>query len=123
MSERKFTEEHVWVEDNGDGTISAGITEFAEEQLGDLVFVEMPEVGRQIKQGDAVSVLESVKAASDFHAPVDGEILEVNEALDDEPDLINDDAMEAWIMKVKLSDASQLDGLMNEQAYQACIEE
>lgn len=123
MSNLKFSEEHVWIQENGDGTVTVGITDFAQKQLGDLVFVELPEVGTAIDKGDSISVIESVKTASDLYAPVDGTIVEVNEELDDEPELINEDAMVNWIMKVKLSDPSDLDDLMDEEAYLACIEE
>ncbi|MEA3405985.1 MAG: glycine cleavage system protein GcvH [Pseudomonadota bacterium] len=123
MSSLKFSEEHEWIQDNGDGTVTVGITDFAQKQLGDLVFVELPEVDTEIDKGDSISVIESVKAASDLYAPVDGTIVEVNEELEDEPELINEDAMVNWIMKVKLSDPSDLDDLMDEEAYQACIEE
>ncbi len=123
MSDIKFSEEHEWIQDNGDGTVTVGITDFAQKQLGDLVYVELPEVDSEIEKGDAISVIESVKAASDLYAPVSGTITEVNEALDDEPELINEDAMANWIMKVALDDASDLDDLMDADAYQACIEE
>jgi len=123
MSNIKFSEEHEWIQDNGDGTVTVGITDFAQKQLGDLVFVELPEVDTEIDKGESISVIESVKAASDLYAPVDGTIVEVNEELEDEPELINEDAMVNWIMKVKLSDPSDLDDLMDEEAYQACIEE
>ncbi|MEA1989107.1 MAG: glycine cleavage system protein GcvH [Pseudomonadota bacterium] len=123
MSSLKFSEEHEWIQDNGDGTVTVGITDFAQKQLGDLVFVELPEVDTEIDKGESISVIESVKAASDLYAPVDGTIVEVNEELEDEPELVNEDAMVNWIMKVKLSDPSDLDDLMDEDAYQACIEE
>lgn len=123
MSEIKFSAEHEWVQDNGDGTVLIGITDFAQQQLGDLVFVELPEVGDEITKGEEISVIESVKAASDLYAPVDGTIVEVNDSLDDEPELINEDAMANWIIKVELSDPSDLDDLMDEAAYQALTEE
>ncbi|QCU89865.1 glycine cleavage system protein GcvH [Thiomicrorhabdus sediminis] len=123
MSQIKYSAEHEWVQDNGDGTVLIGITDFAQQQLGDLVFVELPEVGDSISKGEEISVIESVKAASDLFAPVDGTIVEVNESLDDEPELINEDAMANWIIKVELSDASDLDDLMDEDAYQALTEE
>lgn len=123
MSNIKFSAEHEWIKDNGDGTVLIGITDFAQQQLGDLVFVELPEVGDEITKGEEISVIESVKAASDLYAPVDGTVVEVNESLDDEPELINEDAMANWILKVELSDASDLDDLMDESAYQALTEE
>ncbi|WP_029407225.1 glycine cleavage system protein GcvH [Thiomicrorhabdus sp. Milos-T2] len=123
MSNIKYSAEHEWVQDNGDGTVLIGITDFAQEQLGDLVFVEMPELGTEISKGEEISVIESVKAASDLFAPVDGTVIEVNESLDDEPELINEDAMANWIIKVELSDSKDLDDLMNEDAYNQLTEE
>lgn len=123
MSEIKFSAEHEWIQDNGDGTVLIGITDFAQQQLGDLVFVELPEVGDEITKGEEISVIESVKAASDLYAPVDGTIVEVNDSLDDEPELINEDAMANWIIKVELSDPSDLDDLLDESAYQALTDE
>ncbi len=123
MSEIKFSAEHEWIQDNGDGTVLIGITDFAQQQLGDLVFVELPEVGDEITKGEEISVIESVKAASDLYAPVDGTIVEVNGSLDDEPELINEDAMANWIIKVELSDPSDLDDLLDEAAYQALTDE
>ncbi|WEJ63415.1 glycine cleavage system protein GcvH [Thiomicrorhabdus lithotrophica] len=123
MSNIKFSAEHEWIQDNGDGTVLIGITDFAQQQLGDLVFVEMPELGSEIVKGEEISVIESVKAASDLFAPVDGTVVEVNEALEDEPELINEDAMANWILKVELSDPSDLDDLMDEDAYNELTED
>ena len=123
MSNIKFSAEHEWIQDNGDGTVLIGITDFAQQQLGDLVFVEMPELGSEIVKGEEISVIESVKAASDLFAPVDGTVVEVNEALEDEPEFINEDAMANWILKVELSDPSDLDDLMDEDAYNELTEE
>ncbi len=123
MSNIKYSAEHEWIQDNGDGTVLIGITDFAQEQLGDLVFVELPEVGDDIHKGEEISVIESVKAASDLFAPVDGTIVEVNESLDDEPELINEDAMANWILKVELSDPNDLEDLMDEEAYNQLVEE
>jgi len=123
MSNIKFSAEHEWIQDNGDGTVLIGITDFAQQQLGDLVFVEMPELGSEIVKGEEISVIESVKAASDLFAPVDGTVVEVNEALEDEPELINEDAMANWILKVELSDPADLDDLMDEHAYNELTEE
>ena len=119
MSDLKYTEEHEWVRLDGDtGTI--GISDYAQEQLGDIVFVELPEVGKTVTQGDEAAVIESVKAASELYAPVAGEVIEVNAALSDDPSLVNSDATgEGWFVKIKLSDTSQLDGLMDEAAYKA----
>lgn len=116
-----FTEDHEWISLDGD-LATVGITNHAQEQLGDLVFVELPEVGSTFKKGDSVAVVESVKAASDVFSPVDGTISEVNEALSDDPALVNQKAeKEGWLWKMKISDASQLDGLMDEAGYIAMI--
>lgn len=123
MSTIKYSAEHEWIQDNGDGTVLIGITDFAQQQLGDLVYVELPEVGDDITKGEEISVIESVKAASDLYAPLDGTVVEVNESLEDEPELINEDAMANWIIKVELADASDLDDLMDESAYEALTAE
>ena len=115
----KYTEDHEWVKVDGDIAI-VGITEHAQDALGDVVFVELPEVGKTYAQKDVAGVVESVKAAADVYMPVSGEVVEVNQALVDEPSLANSDPMGAgWFFKVKLSDASQLDALMDEAAYKA----
>lgn len=115
----KYTEDHEWVKVDGDIAI-VGITEHAQDALGDVVFVELPEVGKTLAQKDVAGVVESVKAAADVYMPVSGEVVEVNQALADEPSLANSDPMGAgWFFKVKLSDASQLDALMDEAAYKA----
>lgn len=117
----KYTEEHEWLDDN-DGVITVGITAHAAEQLGDIVFVELPEVGSEVSKDDEVVVIESVKAASDILAPLDGEIVEVNEAIVEEPGKVNEDPEgEAWFFKVKPADASQLDDYMDDAAYKAFI--
>ncbi len=119
MSDLKYTEEHEWIRLDGDACV-IGISDYAQEQLGDIVFVELPEVGKVVAQGDEAAVIESVKAASELYAPVAGEVIEVNAALSDDPSLVNSDATgEGWFVKIKLADASQLDGLMDEAAYQA----
>ena len=113
----KFTEEHEWLREEGD-VIVVGITAHAAEQLGDIVFVELPEIGTEVTKDDEVCVIESVKAASDILAPIDGEITEVNEVLVDEPGKVNDDPIgDAWFFKIKASDASQMDDYMDEAAY------
>ncbi|WP_306151820.1 glycine cleavage system protein GcvH [Roseovarius sp. MMSF_3281] len=113
----KFTEEHEWLRVEGD-VVVVGITEHASEQLGDVVFVELPEVGGEVAKDDEIVVIESVKAASDILAPLDGEITEVNEALVDEPGKVNDDPTgDAWFFKIKPSDLSQMDDYMDEAAY------
>ncbi len=117
----KFTEEHEWLREE-DGVMVVGITTHAAEQLGDVVFIELPEEGATVSKDDEVVVIESVKAASDILAPVDGEIVEVNSALADNPGAVNDDPQgEAWFFKMSVSDASQMDEFMDESAYQAFI--
>ncbi len=118
----KFTEEHEWLRNDGDDVIVVGITEHASEQLGDVVFVELPEIGTQVTKGDEIVVIESVKAASDILAPIDGEIVEVNEALIDDPAKVNSDPLgDAWFFKIKSADPSQMDDYMDEDAYQSFI--
>ncbi len=118
----KYTEDHEWLLADGD-IVTVGITEHASTQLGDVVFVELPEAETQVAKGDEICVIESVKAASDIVAPVDGEIVEVNEALADNPGLVNEDPLgEAWFFKLKVEDLSQLDGLMDEDAYKEMID-
>ena len=117
----KFTEEHEWLRVEGD-VVVVGITEHASEQLGDVVFVELPEVGTEVAKDDEVVVIESVKAASDILAPLDGEIAEVNEALADEPGKVNEDPTgDAWFFKIKASDLGQMDDYMDEAAYKEFI--
>ena len=120
----KYSEDHEWVELKGDDLVVIGITDFAQEQLGDLVYVELPEVGDECSRGENISVIESVKAASDLVAPVSGTIIEVNSRLEDEPELVTEDSMgEGWFIKVKLSNTSELDDLMDESVYNSFIEE
>ena len=115
----KYTEDHEWIKIEGD-IATVGITLHAQDALGDVVFVELPEVGSSHEQKDAIGVVESVKAAADVYMPVSGEITEVNEALQDDPSVINSDPLNAgWFFKIKLSDPSQLDGLMDATAYDA----
>lgn len=118
----KYTEEHEWLRAE-DNIVVVGITEYATSQLGDIVFIELPEVGATVAKDDEIVVIESVKAASDIAAPIDGEIVEVNEALLENPALANDDAAgEGWFFKIKPSDASQMDAYMDEAAYKALID-
>jgi len=120
----KYSEDHEWVDAKEDDLVVIGITDFAQEQLGDLVYVELPEVGDECTKGENISVIESVKAASDLVAPVSGSIIEVNSRLEDEPEIVTEDSMgEGWFIKVKLSDTAELDELMDEEAYNAFIEE
>lgn len=117
----KYTEEHEWLLEEGD-LIVVGITEHAAEQLGDVVFVELPEPGTEVTKDDEIVVIESVKAASDILAPLDGEIVEVNEALADNPGLVNEDATgAAWFFKMRPGDLSPMEGYMDEAAYKAFI--
>ena len=121
MPKTWFTQEHEWIAVDGD-TATVGITNHAQEQLGDLVYVELPEVGRTVSKGDDAAVVESVKAASDVYAPVSGEVIEINGELNGDPALVNRAAEGAgWLMKLKLSDPSELDGLMDAEAYAASI--
>ncbi|WP_355662172.1 glycine cleavage system protein GcvH [Halomonas salifodinae] len=114
----RYTESHEWVLDNGDGTVTIGITDHAQQALGDVVFVELPEVGRSLEAGEEFGVIESVKAASDLYAPLAGEVIEANEALEDAPESVNESPYEdAWIAKLKLADASALEGLLDADAY------
>lgn len=121
-SELKYTISHEWVRDEGDGTVTIGITDHAQALLGDLVFVELPELGAELTAGDACCVVESVKAASDVYAPVTGEVIEVNEALLEAPEIINDSAFDdGWLFKVQLSAEVELDDLLDADAYEAEI--
>ena len=120
----KYSEDHEWVESKGDDLVVIGITDFAQEQLGDLVYVELPEVGDECTRGENISVIESVKAASDLIAPVSGSITEVNSRLEDEPEIVTEDSIgEGWFIKVKLSNPEELDDLMDEEAYNSFIED
>ncbi|MDP9056771.1 MAG: glycine cleavage system protein GcvH [Pseudomonadota bacterium] len=120
---RYFTKEHEWIEIDGDiGTV--GISDYAQSQLGDITFVELPAVGAAFKQGDAVAVVDSVKAASDVYIPVAGSVTETNEALEDEPELVNTDPdTGGWLFRIKLVDLGELSVLMDETAYKAYIAE
>jgi glycine cleavage system H protein len=113
-----YHSEHTWVRVDGD-VAYIGISDFAQNQLGEILFVEMPEIEDQLTQGKAFGVVESSKKASDLFAPLSGEVLEVNEKLDDEPEYINEDAYDAWIVKIKISDKGELDNLLNASSYEA----
>ncbi|KRS11487.1 glycine cleavage system protein H [Roseovarius atlanticus] len=118
----KYTEEHEWLDQDGD-IVTVGITSHAAEQLGDIVFVELPEVGAEVTKDDEIVVIESVKAASDILAPLDGEIVEVNEVLADTPSKVNEDPEgDGWFFKIKPSDTSPMDDYMDEAAYKAFID-
>lgn len=123
MATVKYTEAHEWMRIEGDiGTV--GITDHAQEQLGDLVFIELPEIGKSLAQGDEAAVVESVKAASEVYSPVTGEVTEVNEALNENPALANSDsAGEGWFFKIRIADPAQLESLMDEASYQELLKE
>ena len=122
-SELKYTKSHEWVRDEGDGTIFVGITDHAQEQLGDLVFVELPEVGETLTAGSECAVVESVKAASDIYSPVSGEVISINEALEDAPETVNEDAYgDGWLFSLRISDEGDLDELLDAEGYAAVVE-
>jgi len=117
MSDLKYTKDHEWIRLDGDIGV-VGISAFAQEQLGDVVFVGLPEVGRKLAKGDEAATVESVKAASEVYAPIGGEVVEVNGALTDDPALVNNDPTgKGWFLKLRVADRSELDGLMDEAAY------
>ena len=119
-----YAKSHEWVRNEGDGTVTIGITDHAQEQLGDLVFVDLPEVGSTLSAGDDCAVVESVKAASDVYSPVSGEVIEVNEALDGSPETINEDAFgDGWMFKLRLDSADELEALLDADAYDALVAE
>jgi glycine cleavage system H protein len=118
----RFTKDHEWVEVDGD-VATIGITAYAADQLGDVVFVETPTVGKAVKKGDGLAVVESVKAASDVYAPVSGEVVGANDGLSDTPETVNQSPeADGWFAKVKLADASELDGLLDRDAYEAFLQ-
>ncbi|EJF84879.1 glycine cleavage system protein GcvH [Bartonella rattimassiliensis] len=121
MSKTYFTEDHEWLSVEGQ-MVTVGVTRYAQEQLGDLVFVDLPQSGTKISKGESVAVVESVKAASDVYAPLDGEVIEINKALADHPELVNQKAeTEGWLWKMTMWDETQLEGLLDEDAYKALI--
>jgi glycine cleavage system H protein len=122
MASVKYTDEHEWIRVDGD-TATVGITDYAQNQLGDVVYVELPKPGQKVEKGKQAAVVESVKAASEVYAPITGEAIEVNQALVDEPATINSDPMgKGWFMKLRLANASELDGLMDEAGYKKFVE-
>ncbi|HUU72289.1 MAG TPA: glycine cleavage system protein GcvH [Burkholderiales bacterium] len=121
-SELKYTDTHEWVRTESDGTVSVGITHHAQEQLGDLVYVESPQVGRKFKKGEECGVIESVKAASDLYAPLSGEILAVNESLADAPEKINENAYDAWMFRIRPDDPAELEALLDASGYSKIVE-
>jgi glycine cleavage system H protein len=122
MADIKYTEDHEWIKvDDGVGTV--GITDYAQNALGDVVFVELPDVGAALEKGGDAGVVESVKAASEVYSPLDGEVTEINDALEGEPGTVNSDPMgNGWFFKMTIGDAGQLDGLMDEDAYKSYVE-
>lgn len=121
-AELKYTPEHEWLRDNGDGTVTVGITDFAQGELGDIVFVEVDDIGSEVAKDAPFGNVEAVKTVSELFAPVSGEILEINATLEDAPETVNEDPYgEGWIVKIKLSDASELDALLSADAYQEII--
>ena len=120
--ELKYTREHEWIRDNGDGTATVGITDFAQGELGDIVFVELEEVGYEFDKDETFGTVEAVKTVSDLYAPVSGEIAEINERLEDEPELVNDDPYgDGWMIKIAMSNESELEDLMSADDYQDII--
>ncbi|MEX2641884.1 MAG: glycine cleavage system protein GcvH [Acetobacterales bacterium] len=123
MSTLKYTREHEWIRVEGDEAV-VGISDYAQQQLGDVVFVELPDVGKSLSKGDEAAVVESVKAASELYAPIDGEVVGVNEKLADEPALVNSDPLgDGWFFRIRVADAGQLEALMDEAAYKSFAEE
>ena len=123
-SDLKYTKSHEWLRDNGDGTVTVGITDHAQDLLGDLVFVELPETGTEFDAEDACAVVESVKAASDVYAPLAGTVVAVNEGLDESPDLVNSSPYdEGWLYSLELANSSELDSLMGAEEYADVAEE
>ena len=119
-----YTDTHEWIQDNGDGTVTIGVTDHAQELLGDVVFVELPEVGRELAAGEEFGVIESVKAASDLYAPVSGEVVEINDSLNDSPELTNNEPYaEGWILKMRLSNADELSQLLSADNYTQVVED
>lgn len=117
--ELKYTKEHEWIRDNGDGTATVGITDFAQGELGDIVFVELEEVGFKFDKDESFGTVEAVKTVSELFAPVSGEITEINEKLEDEPELVNEDPYgDGWMIKLKIGDDSEMDELMSPEEYE-----
>lgn len=122
MSTTKFTQEHEWLRSEADGTVTVGITDFAQSHLGDLVFIQLPEVGKEMSKGDEAAVIESVKTAGEINMPADGTIVEINALLADEPGKVNEDPLgEGWFFKMKVNNPDALSALMDETAYTAFI--
>ena len=123
LANLKYTKSHEWVLENADGTVTVGITDYAQDQLGDIVFIDIPSVGESLEQGEVFGTIEVVKTVSDLFLPVAGEVLEENEALADNPELVNQDPYgEGWIIKIKPNDVADVEGLLDAAAYQAGLE-
>lgn len=119
----KYTNEHEWVRDNGDGTVTVGITDFAQGELGDIVFVELEPEGFEVEQEEVFGTVEAVKTVSELFAPVSGEIIQINEDLEDDPELVNSDPYKSgWLVKMKISDSSELDDLLSADQYKEIID-
>ncbi|AYQ36825.1 glycine cleavage system H protein [Burkholderia aenigmatica] len=118
----KYTDEHEWIRTEADGTLTVGITDHAQNTLGDIVFLELPKVGTQVKAGDAIGVVESVKAASDIYSPVTGEVVAINTDVADAPEDVNGDAYDAWLFKIKLAAGASTDNLLDAAAYSKLID-
>ena len=124
MSNLKYSEDHEWLILNDDGTVTIGISDYAQKQLGDVVYVELPETGHEANKDEEIAVVESVKAASDVKSPVSGTVLEVNDTLNDEPEKVNSDPIgEGWFFKMKPNDVAEIETLMDAASYQTFIEE
>ena len=123
-TDRLYSRDHEWVINSGDGTVTIGITDYAQEMLTDIVFVELPAIGKKVAKSDPVAVVESVKSVSDVYAPVSGEVIDVNKKLENTPELINQDAFgEGWIAKIRLSDAGELKSLLSAADYEQFVKE
>jgi glycine cleavage system H protein len=123
-TDRKYTKEHEWAKNNGDGTITMGITDHAQELLTDIVFVELPAIGKRVRQMEPVAVVESVKSVSDVYSPVSGEVVAVNSILEEHPELVNQDAFgEGWMVKLTMEDPLELNNLMDASGYEEMIKE
>ncbi len=124
LNDRRYSRDHEWAKDNGDGTVLIGITDYAQEMLTDIVFVELPPMGKKVVKGEPMAVVESVKSVSDIYAPVSGEVIAINSKLEEEPALINSDAFgEGWIVRMRIDDAAELALLLDAAAYDLLISE
>ncbi len=122
--DRKYTKEHEWAKDNGDGTITMGITDHAQDLLTDIVFVELPPIGKRVKQMEQLAVVESVKSVSDVYSPVSGEVIAINQTLEEHPEIVNQDAFgEGWMAKLKMDNPAELNTLMDASSYSEMIKE